>query len=237
MSSNLQRDEELAFRQFGLKTRIAQLEKELDEVLTKTRSFEAKLRIHIEDDIIQERELNAIYRKLRNAKKQKRLEQKRRGKNYKEPTSTLIPPKKELPKVELSNKQELKRLYKETMFLVHPDKYSLNEDMGEKATEATANLIDIYKSGDLAKMRLFHQHVVSGNAIEDNSIKADEQEPDAYLESEIERLTEALFQAKHKRTYKVLTTYDNPESYVEELKAFYADRIAKLIKRTRKARV
>lgn len=236
MTNDLQRDEELAFRQFGLKTRIAQLEKELDEVVTKTRAFEATLRIHIEDEIIEERELNAIYRKLRNEKKQKRLEQKRRGKNYKEPTSALIPPKKELPKVELSNKQELKRLYKETMFLVHPDKYSLNEDMGEKATEATANLIDIYRSGDLAKMRLFHKHVVSGNAIEDNTVKAEEQEPDAYLESEIERLTQALFDAKHKRTYKVLTTYDNPESYIQELKDFYADRIAKLIKRTRKAK-
>jgi len=237
MNSKLQRDEELAFRQFGLKTRIAQLEKELDEVVTKTRSFEAKLLIHIEDDIIQERELNAVYRKLRNAKKQKRLEQKRRGKNYKEPTSNLIPPKQELPTFDLSNKQEFKRLYKETMFLVHPDKYSLNEDMGEKATEATANLIDIYKSGDLNKMRLFHEHVIRGNAMEENSIKADEKEPDAYLESEIERLTEALYQAKQKRTYQVLTTYDDPESYALELKAFYADRIEKLIKRTRKARV
>ncbi|MCH2231256.1 MAG: hypothetical protein MK105_13010 [Crocinitomicaceae bacterium] len=235
MTNDLQRDEELAFRQFGLKTQIAKLEKELEEVLIKTRSFEAMLLTHIEEDIIEERELNAVYRKLRNEKKQKRLEQKRRGKNYKAPRSVLIPPKKELPKVELSNKQELKRLYKETMFLVHPDKYSLNEDMGEKATEATANLIDIYKSGDLVKMRLFHQHVLSGNAIEDNTIKVKEQEPDAYLESEIERLTKALFEAKHKRTYKVLTTYDNPESYIQELKDFYADRIAKLMKRTRKA--
>lgn len=233
--SDLLRNEELAFRQFGLKTRIAQLEKELDEVLTKTRGFEAVLLSHIEDYIIQERELNAVYRKLRNAKKQKRLEQKRRGKNYKEPTSALIPPKKDLPEVPLTDKQELKRLYKEAMFLVHPDKYSLNEDMGEKATEATANLIDIYRSGDLVKLRLFHQHVLSGNAIEENGIIADIQEPDAYLQSEVERLEKALFQAKSKRTYKVLTTYVNPESYVDELKAFYEDRIAKLIKRTRKA--
>ncbi|MEJ6777501.1 MAG: hypothetical protein QNK85_09305 [Crocinitomicaceae bacterium] len=61
--TDLLRNEELAFRQFGMKTRIAQLEKELDEVLSKTYVFEAILRSHIEDDIIQERELNLAYRK------------------------------------------------------------------------------------------------------------------------------------------------------------------------------
>ncbi|MDG1147567.1 MAG: hypothetical protein P8N52_04595 [Crocinitomicaceae bacterium] len=231
--SNLLKNDDLAFQQFGLKTRITQLNKELDEVLTKTSAFEAILRAHLEKDIIQERELNRIYRKLRNLKKQKRLAQKRRGKNYKEPTSTLIPPKKELSEVPLTDRQELKRLYKETMFLVHPDKYSLNEDMGEKATEATSNLIDIYRAGDLEKLRLFHQHVLSGNAIDENEVVADE--PDAYLQGEIQRLENALLEAKSKRTYQVVTTYDNPVLYVDELKVFYADRIAKLIKRTRKA--
>jgi len=231
--SNLLKNDDLAFQQFGLKTRITQLNKELDEVLTKTSAFEAILRAHLEKDIIQERELNRIYRKLRNLKKQKRLAQKRRGKNYKEPTSTLIPPKKELSEVPLTDRQELKRLYKETMFLVHPDKYSLNEDMGEKATEATSNLIDIYRAGDLEKLRLFHQHVLSGNAIDENEVVADE--PDTYLQGEIQRLENALLEAKSKRTYQVVTTYDNPVLYVDELKVFYADRIAKLIKRTRKA--
>jgi len=230
--NDLLKNEELAFRQFGIKTKIAQLKKELDEVLTKTHVFEATLRSHLENDIIKERELNRVYRKFRNQKKQKRLEQKRRGKNYKEPTSVLTPPKKELPTIPLTDQQELKRLYKEAMFLVHPDKYSLNEDMGEKATEATSNLIDIYRSGDLEKLRLFHQHVLSGNAIDKHEVVADE--PDEYLQSEVERLEKALIEAKSKRTYRVVTNYDNPALYVDELKAFYADRIAKLMKRTRK---
>ena len=55
----------------------------------------------------------------------------------------------------------------------------------------------------------------------------DEQEKDAYLLSELERLEKVLIQAKTKKTYKVLVSYENTE--------FYADRISKLIRRTRKS--
>ncbi|MEJ6777500.1 MAG: hypothetical protein QNK85_09300 [Crocinitomicaceae bacterium] len=76
---------------------------------------------------------------------------------------------------------------------------------------------------------------MNGNSIKENRVVEDEQEKDAYLLSELERLEKVLIQAKTKKTYKVLVSYENTEFYVEELKLFYADRISKLIRLTRKS--
>jgi len=56
-----------------------------------------------------------------------------------------------------------------------------------------------------------------------------------YLEKEISQLEKQLEQAKRKHTFKVLSEYENPLTFIEELKEYYLDRIFKLRKRTRKA--
>ncbi len=58
---------------------------------------------------------------------------------------------------------------------------------------------------------------------------------DAYLQNELLKLENQLQLAKTKHTYKVLTEYENPLTFIDELKEYYQDRIFKLKKRTRKA--
>ncbi|HLT51791.1 MAG TPA: hypothetical protein VKZ93_07525, partial [Arenibacter sp.] len=54
-----------------------------------------------------------------------------------------------------------------------------------------------------------------------------------YLRLEWKRLRKELEFAKNKHTYKVLTTYEDPMLFLEELRSYYKDRILKLKKRTR----
>src|SRR5680860_1114419 len=49
------------------------------------------------------------------------------------------------------------------------------------------------------------------------------------------KLKKLLQLAKTNHTYKVLTEYENPLTFIDELKEYYHDRIYKLKKRTRKA--
>ncbi|HUH46123.1 MAG TPA: hypothetical protein VLZ54_03135, partial [Arenibacter sp.] len=56
-----------------------------------------------------------------------------------------------------------------------------------------------------------------------------------YLILERNKLKKELEIAKNRHTYKVLTTYEDPMLFPEELKAYYQDRILKLKRRTRTA--
>jgi hypothetical protein len=58
---------------------------------------------------------------------------------------------------------------------------------------------------------------------------------DFYLQNELTKLEKQLQVAKTKLTYIVLTEYENPLTFIDELKEYYQDRIFKLKKRTRKA--
>ncbi len=225
--------------QLLLKAQIAALQEELQLIEQKTNAFETQLRTSLADELIEEQELRIIYKKLQQAKKKKRLEQKKRGKNYKEPIGIkpIIKAKESTSNQEDHN--EKKRLYREAMLYVHPDKFSMNEEKMDLATEVTSKLIDIYRVGNLQELKLYHAHIFSGNALNqvfdvypEGTIKIAQ---DSYLKKEKEQLEELLLRAKNRHTYKVLTQYSDPLLFVEELKVYYADKIMKLRKRTRKA--
>ncbi|MGL1888418.1 MAG: hypothetical protein OCD76_18015 [Reichenbachiella sp.] len=227
-----------------LQLEIDCLQLELDQVEQITIAFEAKLRAAIEDQLIAEQELTSLYKQLQRAKKEKRLEEKKKGKNY-------IPPvglkkqfsNKAIPETQVEDVKERKRLYREAMLHVHPDKFSLHDEgHEEKATEVTAQLIEIYQSGTLAELKAFHGYIIGGLAI---SITADKQsKPNVvekvdsllHLQNLKEKLLRQLFEDKNRHTYVVWVTYEDPYSFIGELKEYYADRIFKLRKRTRKAR-
>lgn len=125
------------------------------------------------------------------------------------------------------------------MLISHPDKFSFNHDKIDLATEITTKLIEIYQSGDLEKLQDYHMHICSGNAFQQiTSIRAERINTikDHYLEKEISVAEQRLNQVKNKQTYIVLMEYENPLIFIDELKEYYADRIFKLRKRTRKAR-
>jgi len=226
--------------QLLFKVQIQALNEELKIIEQETQAFEAKLRAILIDMIIEEQELSDLYRRMQKAKKEKRLEQKKRGKNYKEPRQTepKVEEKQATPETKELNKEK-KRLYREAMLHVHPDKFSMKEDKIDLATEVTGKLIQIYRSGSLKELQLFHAHIFSGNALLQTEGTHKSQSPieDNYLKKQKEGLEQQLIRAKNRPTYRVLRDYEDPMLFAEELKAFYADRIFKLKKRTRKARV
>ncbi|MDP3358866.1 MAG: hypothetical protein Q8S41_05900 [Lutibacter sp.] len=112
----------------------------------------------------------------------------------------------------------------------------MHDEKIDLATEVTSKLIEIYQTGNLAELQNFHKHIFSGNAMmhfpEFSEKTAQE---DSYLQNELLKLEKQLQVAKNKHTYKVFTEYENPLTFIDELKEYYHDRIFKLKKRTRKA--
>jgi hypothetical protein len=136
--------------------------------------------------------------------------------------------------------KEKKRLYREAMLHVHPDKFSMKENKIDIATEVTSKLIEIYKYGQLNELKLFHAHIFLGNALEETSIHSNKLinvSNDIYLIQEMGVFKQKLAQAKARPTYRVLKDYVNPMTFADELKLYYEDRLFKLRKRTRKAQV
>jgi len=226
-------------QQVSIQAQIQALKEELQIIEQETSVFEAKLRAILIDMIIEEQELSDLYRRMQKAKKAKRLEQKKRGKNYKEPIGLKAIPKRKIISTESKEiEKEKKRLYREAMLKVHPDKFSMNEDKVDLATEITSKLIQIYKTGSLTDLQHFYTHILSGNTLDQTSevnfSNSKTTVEDAYLKQEKEELERKLTMASNRQTYRVLKDYENPMLFAEELKAYYTDRLFKLRKRTRK---
>lgn len=220
-----------------LQAQLDALTLELEAIQLKTSSFENILRSHLENALIEEQELTVLYKQQKAAKKEKRVHQKTRGKNYKdvEGLQTIDIEKSSI--TDPSEQQEKKRLYREAMLHVHPDKFSLQADKLDLATTITTKLIAIYSTGDLETLRAFHAHIFLGNDLlaHQVAIQKDILLPkNNYLQLEIQKITKRLEEAKNKHTYKVLVEYEDPMTFLEELKAYYEDRLFKLRKRTRK---
>lgn len=219
-----------------LQAQIMELRSELRQITDRTSAFESMLASRISDYIIEEQELFQLYKQQKKAKKAQRDEQKKRGKNYRSPFGThpqVVP--KSLPKKDVAYQQEKKQLYREAMLFVHPDKFSMQADKLDLANEITTKLIEIYRFGGLEALRAYHAHIFNGNTpLAPTAVptKIHGSGTD-YLILELNTIKEELELAKGKHTYKVLTTYQDPMLFLEELGAYYRDRISKLKKRTR----
>lgn len=220
-----------------LKQQVADLRQQIDKIKRETDAFEIRIRMAISNELIEEQELSVLYKQQKKAKKEQRLLQKQRGKNFKQPTG-IVKLKQSVAGTSRTqvDEKELKRLYREAMLYVHPDKFSMAEDKLDLAHEATAQLISIYKTGDLSALTAFHAHILSGQAIagiqttDSTKLKA---EINQHLKNELAALRSELESAKTKRTYQVWQTYENPDDFIDELRDYYQDRISKLRKRTR----
>ena len=220
-----------------LREQIQVFQDELEEIQKEIRTFEALLHAHISDLIVEEQELFIFYKQIKKAKKTKRLEQKKRGKNYKEIKGLQITSVKKKNIIQSEDQQEKKRLYREAILHIHPDKFSMNEKESDIATEITSRLIEIYKTGSLETLQAYHAHIFNGNTdINLNGVasKVKVFHKDNYLQQEKERLEKAVKLAKSHHLYKIITEYEDPLTFMYELKDYYEDRILKLKKRTRK---
>ena len=223
--------------QSKLQEQIHLLQRDLEEIQNQTHTFETLLRSHLSNLIIESQELFILYKQIKKAKKAKRLEQKKRGKNYKEfqGLQTIIQNKKSPLKPDQQN--EKKRLYREAMLHVHPDKFQMNEKDTEVATEITSRLIEIYHTESLERLQAYHAHIFNGNTeimLSDTASKVKIVAKDNHLQQDIKRLEKEIALAKNDHLYKVMTEYQNPMTYVDDLKVYYEQRILQLKKRTRK---
>ncbi|MDO9037452.1 MAG: hypothetical protein Q7U59_03785 [Lutibacter sp.] len=224
--------------QLLLKAKINLLQMDLNDIEQRKNAFEAILRSHLIDELIEEQELTVLYKKVQLAKKERRFAQKKKGKNFREIEGLKAIAKNTANTASEDDQKEKKRLYREAMLFVHPDKFTMYDEKIDLATEVTTKLIEIYQTGNLAELQIFHTHIFSGNAMmhfPENFEKISNTIEDSYLQNEVENLEKQLQIAKTKLTYKVFTEYENPLTFIDELKEYYQDRIFKLKKRTRKA--
>ncbi|MEQ9301351.1 MAG: hypothetical protein RIF33_22425 [Cyclobacteriaceae bacterium] len=223
----------------ALQEQIAQLQGELDAVIGKVDAYEALLQSHLSHELIEEQELSVLYKAQKSEKKAKRLAQKKRGKNYVEPVG-LRPqkPSTSASVMTAAESKEKKRLYREAMLHVHPDKFSMNDDKVELATELTTRLVQIYKQEDLATLVAYHAHLLNSFGLTEDvspfwQHNDQTTSPDAYLLLEIAQLEKAIEAVKGRHSYHVLTTNKDPSNFIDELRAYYQDRILRLRRRTR----
>lgn len=220
-----------------LREQILAFQLELEEIQKETRAFEALLHSHISDLIVEEQELFVLYKQIKKAKKANRFEQKKRGKNYKETSGVKVVTVKKTNPIPPEQQREKKRLYREAILHIHPDKFSMNETETDIATEITSRLIEIYKSDSLETLQAYHAHIFNGNTkiqLGDVASKIKVSPKANYLQKELERIEEAIISAKNRHLYRVITEYQDPLAYRDELKEYYEDRILRLKKRTRK---
>lgn len=223
-----------------LENEIAELENELQEAEARLNAFEFKIRSQLHAQIRRVQELTALYKKQKQGKKAKRQEQKKKGKHYKEPQGIkkAIHVKSEISLLLTNEHKELKRLYKEAIVHVHPDKFiNENEEKNQRATDLTVQLNSLYKSGNLEDLNQFHEHIISGNAMshvafEPASIK-DATALLTFLKKKKNELVDSLKETKASYTYVVLDTYNEPMDFIGELKIQFEQRIIQLERRTR----
>lgn len=225
----------------SLRKEIAALDAELERLKKDLSPFETAIHTRLAKEIGRVRDLSGIYKQQKAEKKAKRLEQKKRGKNYKEPKQLLLNRKKEegITGLTLTEQKELKRIYKEAIVQVHPDKFNQSEDEKiRQATALTVRLNKIYKGGDLDELMNFYETIIGGNELtyieRSSEPVADPKARIASLKRKKEALANQLEQLKSSYLYHILTSYENPFSFIDELQIQFQERIKQLEKRTRK---
>ena len=223
-----------------LEKEIVLLETELLTLENSVNVFQAQLQAALSVQIRRIQELTVIYKNQKQAKKQKRLEQKKRGKNYKEPLGLKLNNASfiGINLVSEEEQQELKRLYKEAIVQIHPDKLvNADEELNQRATDITAELNGFYKNGNLEELNRLHEQIISGNAL---FYKPDQPEtitdlPNIiqFLKDKKHKLESLMLEIKASGIYKLWLSRKDIAVLTEELKLQFNERILILEKRTR----
>jgi hypothetical protein len=218
-----------------LEAEIAMLKKQLEEIKQKTWHFEVSIRNSLSDEMLEIQELTVLYKSLKKNKKEKRLAQKQKGKKFIKQEGVEVQVAKSLEiKEKTADYKELRRIYKEAMWLVHPDMFAMQEDMEEQATILTQQLVEIYQSGNLEHLKAFSAQL-SNQAKSNLKFGFPKLDTLEILLVEKNNLTKALEAAMSEHFYKILLEYGNPVDYIQELKTYFDDKLIKLRKRTRKS--
>jgi hypothetical protein len=224
----------------NLEKQIHEIESCMHDVKSSINELETQIHVHYHAQIFRIQELTRLYKKQKLEKKQKRSDQKKKGKNYREPNQLLSVKNtsNENDALDESTALEIKQLYREALMIVHPDKFNnAADELRDRAHALTLEVIDSYKSGNTDRLKLFHGHILSGNAMmhvpfDEHSI-VNEQEMVIFLNKRKQELEKQLSYIKSSNLYTVISTYENPQTFVGELASFFELRIKQLEKRTR----
>jgi hypothetical protein len=214
----------------GLEQEVLRLEAELQEAEATLNSFEQAVRAQLGAQLRQIRALTDIYKAQKAAKKEKRREQKKRGKNYKEPQGLL---KLKVEEEEGSDDPaELKRLYRESIVQVHPDKFpDASEVEGRQAAALTTHLNALYERGDLEALRDFHEHIVGEQPLRHTPYVAGNATRNILLLKK-QQLAAGLEELLQSQSYLLAIDPDRGR-LMNELREQFEERIVQLKKRTR----
>jgi hypothetical protein len=223
-----------------LEQEISSFEEDLKIAESNIRTIRSQIQSRYHNEISRINELYSLYKKQKQLKKEKRLEQKKRGKNYKEPIGLKKSSKeKAAGSINTSSESdELKKLYREAVLQVHPDKFANHpEQMSKRSLELTIQLIDFYQSGDIEKLKHMHRHIMSGNALaghqEDTANVPDPTAMKEYLIQKRDTLVNELKEVKGSYFYQVFTTNNNVSAFIDNMAVQFYLRIKQLERRTR----
>lgn len=217
----------------GLEQEVLRLEAELQQAEATLNAFEQTVRAQLGAQIRQMRTLTDIYKEQKAVKKEKRREQKRRGKNYTEPQGLLKPKgRSEEDAVVNDDPAELKRLYREAVVQVHPDKFpAASEEEGRQAAALTTHLNALYERGDLDALRDFHEHILGDQPLRHTPYVAGNATRNFLLHKQ-QQLAAALEALLHSETYQLALKPDRA-TLMDELREQFEQRIVQLKRRTR----
>jgi hypothetical protein len=223
-----------------LEQEIASIEEDLKVAESQVRSIKSQIQSRYHNEILRINELYLLYKKQKQLKKVNRFEQKKRGKNYKEPVG--LKKSATIKSADLINTtsetNELKKLYREAVLQVHPDKFANHpEQMSKRSQELTIQLIDLYQSGNIEKLKHMHRHIMSGNAMaghQENTVKVpDPAAMKQYLIQKRDTIVNELKEIRESYFYRVFTTNNNVSEFIDNMAVQFYLRIKQLERRTR----
>lgn len=223
-----------------LEQQIAALEAELLALENDVNAFQAQIRSALSAQIQRIEQLTNLYKSRKQAKKLKRFDQKKRGKNYKEPVELKVINHTSAGQNQdlITDRQELKRLYKEAVVQIHPDKFAdADDELNKRATAITSKLNEVYNNRDLEELNRLHEHIISGNAL---TYIPDQPETVNDLPAMLEflqqkklKLQALLQEIKASAIYGLFISSKDFAALISELRTAFENRIGILEKRTK----
>lgn len=147
-----------------LEMEISNLESEKTDIETVIHQFTIQLRSRLGHFILQRMELETELARLLALKSKRRsdvedYEQKQQ--NFSQ-TSEEHRKTKELPKLKTDEEAALKKMYREAVMNIHPDRFQDDPEKEVKANEITARLTEAYKNNDLKTVTEIWQSIQDG---------------------------------------------------------------------------
>ena len=132
----------------------------------------------------------------------------------------------------------MKRLYREAIVQIHPDKLvDADDELNERATAITGQLNEVYKNGDLEELNRLHEYIISGNALtyilDQPETVNDLPAMIQFLQQKKLKLQQLLHEIKTSAIYDLWISRKDMLGLISELKIQFEERIVILQKRTK----